>query len=149
MNKNIIIIAVVGVAVVLAAYFLLPQKSGKFESVKAPVKDTSQLPSAWIADAAKRIEAGQAQAVLVEIEPKLAQFSDPGMQFHLESLKGDALIKQSKCPEALAAYQLAASNLSSAINKFVPDFTPMTFEEKTKFSEELKAKTAKAEACAK
>ena len=149
MNKNIIIIAVVGVAVVLAAYFLMPQKSGRVEVVKAPIKDTSQLPSAWLADAAKRIEAGKAQAVIGEIEPKLAQFSDPGMQFHLESLKGDAMMKLAKCPDALAAYKLAESNLGSAINKFVPEFTPMTPEEKTKFMAELKAKTAKAEACAK
>jgi len=149
MNKNIIIIAVVGVAVVLAAYFLMPQKGGKVETVKAPVKDTSQLPSAWIQNATKRIEAGEAQAVLGEIEPKLVQFSDPGMQFHLESLKGDALLKLAKCPDALAAYQLASQNLSSAINKFVPEFTPMTPEDKTKATGELDGKIAKAQACAK
>jgi len=150
-SKNIIIIAVVGIIVVVAAFFLVPKNNKPVQSLnnKQVSTEASRMPSVWIQAAQKRIASGQAQAVLTEIEPKITQFTDPGMQFHLNELKGDALLQLGKCPEADAAFKQATDALASAQSKFVPEFGEITQEERAKFGAELQAKSGKAKACTK
>lgn len=153
--RNLIIIVIIGGVIIAATYFIL----GKRSAPKALDQPTQGMTfQNWYQEKAKFIEDGKAASVLSEVEAKLdpSQFGtrEAGMQFALYELRGDALVKLSKCGDAVESYELAAGNLSSAQFLFVrtdnkdPREQMMTDDERSKQMARLDSKLAKARACA-
>lgn len=148
-NRNIIIILVIGVLVLGGAYFW----ATKFTASDTPKSSFGTSPTSnrlisWISDAGKRIDSGDAQNVLSDIDAKMGTSSlkDPSVLFHLNQLKGDALVKLSRCKEAIDAYNAALKNFQDKENK---EYATMPEETRNKYITSLQQKTTAANACAK
>jgi predicted negative regulator of RcsB-dependent stress response len=115
--RNIIIIVIIGAAIVLGIGLFIKHK-GTPGTIKMGEKESN---SAWYKKVDKMIKDGNAQSALSEIDKKLAQFpvKDPGLEYALYELQGDANKSLKKCPEAKVSYTKSLSSLSVANRKMI------------------------------
>lgn len=155
MNKNnIMIIAIVGVLAIGAAYY--------FSFLRNPVATTpgsfQQPPPSSkfldrVAEYSKKIEGGEAAAVLPDIEQKIAAYENSegvDMEFFLHELRGDAQVKLGNCDEAVKSYGVAIELLGKvSMKKSVGEAGMITQNDVPKFTDRINAKVATAKQCPK